>query len=148
MNGATGFTRVAHSDPRSRSKTAASHTYPDPPSRGEKRGLERREECCVVREMERSGATALHGSFFTQIPDLGARSGVSNDMGSPAWWAQWKETELRVVYPDPPPMRGGSGTTWWTQWLEAELYGLTRVVCPEPRLGARSGVWNDLGSPP
>ena len=48
----------------------------------------------MVREMERSGATALHGSF-TQIPDLGARSGVWNDMGSPAWWARWKETELR-----------------------------------------------------
>ena len=31
----------------------------------------------------------------------------------------------RVVYPDPPPMRGGfwndMRSTWWTQWLEAEL---------------------------
>ena len=78
----------------------ASHTYPDPPSRGEKRGLERREERCVVREMERSGATALHGSF-TQVPDLGARSGVSNDMG---------ERKGRLPRPTTNE-RGGSGTT-------------------------------------
>ena len=125
-----------------------------------------------MREMERSGATALHGSFT-----LGARSGVSNDMGSDL---------ARVVYPDPPPMRGGfwndmesyvvdalvrsgatalrgsfaqnpdsereagSGTTWGA--LRDGLRGrsgataLRGSITQTRHLKARSGVWNDMRS--
>ena len=92
-----GFTRVAHADPRSRSETAASHVYPDPPSRGEKWGLER-EERCVVREMKRSGA--IRPLTRVVYPETRSRSekGVWNDMGSPAWWP-------------PPNENRGSGTT-------------------------------------
>ena len=113
---------------------------------GEEWGLERCEERCVVREMERSGATALHGSF-TQIPDLGARSGVWNDMGSPAWWRGGKRQSydlVRVVYPDPPPMRGGFwndvGSTWWKQWLEAELRPYTGRLPRTPPRSEKRGL--------
>ena len=49
-------------------------------------GLERHEERCVVNEMGRSAATAataLRGLITSQIPDVEARSGVWNDLGSP-----------------------------------------------------------------
>ena len=100
-----------------------------------------------------------------RVPDLGARSGVSNDMGS-----------ARVVYPDPPPMRGGfwggvglvrsgatalrgsfaqnpvseSGTTWGA--LRDGLRGrsgataLRGSITQTRHLNARSGVWNDMRS--
>ena len=122
----------------------AAHTYPDPPSRGEEWGLERGEERCVAREMERSGATALHGSF-TQIPDLGARSGVWNDMGSPAWWARGKETELRPCkgrLPRPTTNERGNdmGSTWWKQWLEAELRPYTGRLPRTPPRSEKRGL--------
>ena len=63
---------------------------PDPPSRSEKRGLERHEERRVVEEKERGGAAVSRGPL-TQIPVLGARSGVWNDMGSPELWTHWKK---------------------------------------------------------
>ena len=66
--------------------------YPDPTTN--ERGVLERHGKYVVEAMVRSGATALRGSF-TQIPRLGARSGVWNDLGSP--------------YTDTPPMEPYAG---------------------------------------
>ena len=61
---------------------------PRPAISGEKRGLERHEERRVVEEKERGGAAVSRGSI-TQIL-TSERSGVWNDMGSPALWTHWK----------------------------------------------------------
>ena len=79
---------------------------PDPPSRSEKRGLERHEERRVVEEKERGGATVSRGPL-TQIPVLGARSGVWNDMGSPALWTHWKKRSYGLT--KVPAISEGSG---------------------------------------
>ena len=84
--------------------------------------------------MERSGPTALRGSF-TQTPDLGARRGFWNDIKSPARWTKRTYGLRRVVYPDP-PSRGEKGL------LEHEER-LPRPPDPE----ARRGFWNDMESP-
>ena len=165
-----GYTRVAHSAPdlgarlRPRTLTQTRHL-------GEKRGLERREERCVVREMERSGATALHGSF-TQVPDLGARSGVSNDMGerkgrlprpTTRFWNDMRSYVVdALVRSGAKALRGSfaqnpvsereawSGTTW--EALRDGLRGrsgataLRGSITQTRHLNARSGVWNDMRS--
>ena len=64
-----------------------------------------------MNEMERGGATALRGSS-TQTPDLGARSGVWNDMGRPALWTQWRNRSYGLL-PSPAisEREARSGTT-------------------------------------
>ena len=65
----------------------------------------------MVEEKETGGAAVSRGSL-TQIPDLGARSGVWNDMGSPALWTHWKRRSYgltRVVNPDRRRRGGSSG---------------------------------------
>ena len=58
----------------------------------------------MVDARERSGATALCGTF-TLIPDLGARNGFCMGRhGEPCEWTQWSlrsDGLTRVVYPDP-----------------------------------------------
>ena len=90
---------------------------------------------------ERSGATALCGTF-TLIPDLGARNGFCMGRhGEPCEWTQWSlrsDGLTRVVYPDP-PVRSESGV--WNDMRSAanerngkgRSYGLTRVEYPDPR---------------
>ena len=57
---------------------------PDPPSRSEKRGLQRHEERRVVKEKERGGAAVARATY----PDPCFRSEKRglDDMGSPALW--------------------------------------------------------------
>ena len=95
----------------------------------------------MVDARERSGATALCGTF-TLIPDLGARNGFCMGRhGEPCEWTQWSlrsDGLTRVVYPDP-PVRSESGV--WNDMRSAanerngkgRSYGLTRVEYPDPR---------------
>ena len=66
---------------------------PDPPSRSEKRGLERHEERRVVEEKERGGAAVSRGSI-TQIPDLGAKRSLERH-GEPCVVDTLEKAELR-----------------------------------------------------
>ena len=124
----------------------------------------------MVREMERSGATALHGSF-TQVPDLGARSGVSNDMGERKGRLPRPTTNERGVLErheeyvvdardgrGAPALRGsfaqtpvsereaGSGTTWGALTRIPHLGALRWSLTQNPDLGARVGPGTARGA--
>ena len=112
---------------------------PSPAISEREAGIGKHDGRCVAHARERSGATALCGTF-APIPDFGASDGVWDDMGSPASGLNGRcgATALRGSFTQ--TRRPGASGVW--NDMKSTAYerngkrrsnGLTRVVYPNPR---------------